>query len=468
MSNSPINHAALQETARTLAATAGIGASDAAQLLDQRIFINVDTSNPSARLLAEELTLLLERTFSSVSSEPQSNAELEILVGHSKAKAPNSTLTIAWNTGEVAVWTAGGNRAYSCPHDPHPIFLLVGACYAAAVATKVLTGNAIKQTLSDPLIVRFDELGIDRALLSQPVQISSTFMAGAGAIGNGLLRALRFVDCRGELNIADADVVDDTNLQRQVYFTNDDINEPKATTLARRAQKHFPRLKLIPHECRLQSLRDEDDDRWLKRLIVCVDSRRARRQLQDEIAGEVFDASTTDIREAIVHYHKQPTTDACMSCIYFADQHEIAREELLAEALGLSIDDVRRPQIDQRMADAIVRHISLHRPPETLIGLPCDTLFKQLCGEGLLRLAPDKQVLAPFAFVSVLAGAMLAIELVRRLVGIRRSEDNYWRVSAWAPPKARLRARRKRRKDCEFCGSSVIREASKTLWAERN
>ena len=464
MSHSPINAAALQETARTLAATAGIGSSTAAELLNKKILITVDTSNRAARVLGDELALMLARTFTSVSWEPKGPVDLEILIGRTKPRKPSSILCVTWSLNEIVIGTASGRRCYSCPNNQHPIFLLIGACYAAAAGTKMLVGSAIKQPLSDPLIVQFDQLGIDRTWLRRPIELSDTFLAGAGAIGNGLLRALRFVDVRGELNIADADVVDDTNLQRQVYFTDEDIDKPKSTTLASRAQPHFPRLKLIPHECRLQALRDADDDRWLKRLIVCVDSRRARRQLQEEIAGEVFDASTTDIREAVVHHHKQPTTDACMSCIYYADQRELAREELLAEALGLSTENVRQPQIDQRMAEAIIQHLSLQRSPANLIGLPCDTLFKQLCGEGLLRLTPDKQVLAPFAFVSVLAGALLAVELVRQLAGDQSPNDNYWRVSAWAPPLAALRSQRKRRSGCEFCESSELREVSTILW----
>lgn len=41
---------------------------------------------------------------------------------------------------------------------------------------------------------------------------------------------------------------------------------------------------------------------WLKRLIVGVDSPRARRNLQTEVPGEVYDASTTGISEVVVHF----------------------------------------------------------------------------------------------------------------------------------------------------------------------
>lgn len=465
MPNSPINVAALRETARTLAATAGIAESSAAELLDKRIVITADMSNPAAVTLCDELELLLARTFVSVSRTYDGPTDLHVLVGSTAPREHVSTLRISWNADEIVIGTA--KNMLGTPGDLHPLFLLIGACYAAAAATKALTVNAIAQPLPDPLIIDLNQLDIERDWLNRPIVLSDTYMAGAGAIGNGLLRAGRHIDIRGQLNIADNDFVDDTNLQRQIFFTDDDIGAPKATALATNAQPYFPNLELIPHDCRLQALRATDDDRWLKRLIVCVDSRRARRQLQDEIAGEVFDASTTDIREVIVHYHKQPTIDACMSCVYYADNREVQREDLLAAGLGLSIEQVRQPEIDRRAADAIIQYLALKIAPESFVGLPCDTLFKQLCGEGQLTVAPDKQILAPFAFVSVLAGALLAIELVRRRTNLRRHEDNFWRVSAWAPPLTSLRARRKRRAHCEFCGNSNLLAASQVLWAQQ-
>ena len=42
-----------------------------------------------------------------------------------------------------------------------------------------------------------------------------------------------------------------------------------------------------------------------------------------------------------------------------------------------------------------------------------DSLFKQLCAEQALLMPTGAQVLAPFAFVSNLAGALVALELAR-------------------------------------------------------
>ena len=464
MSDSSLNAAALRETARTLAATAGIGESAAAELLDKHITITVEASSSAARNLATELQLLLGRTFVSVSQLPSPDADLEVVIGTSRPKQHIRTLFVNWDSESIVIATEPNTDLASC--NLHPLILLLGACYAAAATTKLITGEAISQPLPDPLIIKLDQLGLERQWLGRPIVLSDTYMAGAGAIGNGLLRALRHVDCRGQLHIADDDSVDDTNLQRQIFFTDDDIDTPKATTLATKAQPYFPRLELIPHKKRLQELRSNSDDRWLRRLIVAVDSRRARRELQDEIPGEVFDASTTDIREVIVHYHKQPTTGACMSCIYATDRAEIKREILLASGLGLTVEDIRKREIDRRASETIIKHLKLGNVPEDFIGLACDTLFKRLCGEGRLKVAQDKQILAPFAFVSVLAGTLLAIELVRRLGSTDTWDDNYWRASAWSPPIAALRRIRRRLSNCSFCGNPYLLATAEELWAK--
>lgn len=466
MSDSSINAAALRETTRTLAATAGIGESAAAGLLDKHITINAEALSSAAKNLATELQRLLGRTFVSVSQLPSPDDDLEIVIGASQPKQYIRTLFVNWDCESIIISTEPNTEHVS--RNLHPLFLLLGACYAAAAATKLITGEAISQPLPDPLIIKLDRLGLERQMLDRPIILSDTYMAGAGAIGNGFLRALRHIDVRGQLHIADDDSVDDTNLQRQIFFDNDDIAKPKATTLATKAQPYFPRLELIPYKIRLQALRSNSDDRWLRRLIVAVDSRRARRELQDEIPGEVFDASTTDIREVIVHYHKQPTTSACMSCIYATDQAEINREVLLASGLGLAVENIQKREIDRHAAEIIIKHLELANIPEDFIGLACDTLFKRLCGEGRLKVSPDKQILAPFAFVSVLAGTLLVIELVRRLASTGTWDDNYWRVSAWSPPIVTLRKKRKRIANCSFCGKPFLLAATEGLWAMSN
>ena len=54
-----------------------------------------------------------------------------------------------------------------------------------------------------------------------------------------------------------------------------------------------------------------------------------------------------------------------------------------------------------------------------------DRLFKQLCAADTLTTPEERQVLAPFAFVSALAGVLLTMECLRLNNG--EVDTNYWK-----------------------------------------
>jgi hypothetical protein len=136
---------------------------------------------------------------------------------------------------------------------------------------------------------------------------------------------------------------------------------------------------------------------------------------------------------------------ACLACIYHHVPDELARERDIAAGLGVELADVTSGGlIDARIAGSIAaKHPGLNQSP--LIGLAFDSLFKQLCAQQTLLTAAGEQVLAPFAFVSNLAGALLALELARFESGQRfRDGKNYLFTSPWAPPHAHMRRYRGR------------------------
>ena len=55
--------------------------------------------------------------------------------------------------------------------------------------------------------------------------------------------------------------------------------------------------------------------------------------------------------------------------------------------------------------------------PEAIVGMAFDSLFRQLCGQQALAMPEDRQVFAPFAFVSAWAGVLMAVELLRAFAG---------------------------------------------------
>jgi len=454
---------ARRENALTLAAALGISVDSASQALDVEIVVSADPTDRVAADIAKHVCALLSRTVRRASmTVSDEKVHAELVIGSAGARTNGQHLHL--DVDETAASVASHAQLQRPCTPVPPLIRLLIACYASAAVVYRATGSALPFAMSDPLVVRFKELGIDLDALEEPIDIGHTYLAGAGAIGNGFLWAAHNLDLRGQLEIVDDDHVTSGNLNRQIWFQQNDIGKPKATRLAELAQPQFRALHLVPRECRLQDLSERSETPWLPRLIVAVDSRRARRELQNEFPGEVFDASTTDISEIVIHHHRQPTGHACLSCIYEPDGVEFSREHHIADHLGGSVEEIRSERISHAAAGVIAARF----PGLTaagITGLAYDSLFKTLCSTGRLDAQTDKRILAPFAFVSVLAGALLAVELVRCLGRQQHSKEyNYWRISPWHSPFARRRVLRERQPNCGFCGDRIKAVVNRQLW----
>jgi hypothetical protein len=164
----------------------------------------------------------------------------------------------------------------------------------------------------------------------------------------------------------------------------------------------------------------------------------------------------------IVHSHSQPTHDACLACIYRHVPDEHVRERSISNGLGIDIETVREGFIT---ADAAARIAVAHPSIEAsaIVGKAYDTLFKELCSAQALLTPEGRQVLAPFAFVSALAGVLLVVELLRSNNQV--ATTNYWSIDPWGTPLNRLRRQRPRVPNCEFCADENARQLAHSLWA---
>jgi hypothetical protein len=459
-----MNSLAQKENARTLAAAIGVSDDEAEHLLNVCVVITSADDSASAAI-AKHIFLILSATVTNVVSEiPESPISAEIVIGRSlpRCGVPQIYVSVGDEKIIVSRGACDGSEGRT-----HPVGLLAGACYAAALTVQTILGDRLPFSTQDTICFDLKAIvGHDLSLLYEHVQFGHTFLAGAGAIGNGFIYALQFFDASGSLEIVDDDVVSGGNLQRCILFSAGDIGEPKATKLAEVAKRLLPNVYPSAQTVRLQNVAQKSSGPWLRRLVVAVDSPRARRSLQSEVPGEVYDASTTDIREIVLHFNKQPTDKACMSCVYHQTPEENAHVRHVAETLGVSVSEVAETRISAAAAERIyARYPNLRSTP--IEGVAYDTLFKQLCAGARLKVE-DRQVLTPFAFVSVLAGTLLAIEFVRRSFMGDHSLFNEWRISPWANPVIRRRRLLSNRVDCEFCGNPTLAEIAKKMWEEAN
>ena len=78
------------------------------------------------------------------------------------------------------------------------------------------------------------------------LKAAKVLVIGSGGLGSPLLLYLAAAGV-GHLGIVDFDVVDESNLQRQVLFSVDDVGKSKAETAKTRLQKLNPHIKITVH-----------------------------------------------------------------------------------------------------------------------------------------------------------------------------------------------------------------------------
>ncbi|HSS20982.1 MAG TPA: ThiF family adenylyltransferase [Pyrinomonadaceae bacterium] len=461
-----MNQQSANENIKTLAATLGLTHETAAELLHRTAAITFCPENRGAAQFADYLSKLLTCTITDVviNASTDTPPAVEVVIADAVPKSDGSTLWVTLSEDKITI--AGAGAAESEDGTPPAIFSLLAACYAAGRVLREVIGDALPFPCSDPLVLNINDLFGEAFNPSDPFDVDVTYMAGAGAIANGFILGMSLLNPSGELHIADPDYVSAGNLNRCIWFTEDCVGMNKAERLVELAQPSFPHLRLSAHDCRLQHVPAAGTcPVWLQRLVVAVDSRKARRGLQGEIPGEVYDASTTDIREVVFHFNQQPLRNlACLSCVYAHVQDEFAHEQHVAEILGVTLEDLKDCYVSQAAAMKIAGRYEQYEPDQ-LEGAAYDTLFKELCGEGQLKESEDRVVLAPFSFVSIMAGVYLAIEFARRLRACNPVEPfNYWKISPWFNPLVELRKSRERKTGCEFCGNPIIMEVASDIW----
>lgn len=446
-----------QENARTLALLMGLEEEEAAQRLKLRTAVTFDASNKTDRSLAEHVMHMLNRTVDRAGPQDGCQCAAELVIGRATpSRAAPVTLYAGQVGADFAVGTAVGplNSLADIPEQ----LIVIAACYAAGAAVRAAIGPSFPIGSDDVIVLRWNELfGPDLSWLRLPLSIDETYLAGAGAVGNGFIYTLRYFDVEGILHITDPKKVTAGGLNRCLLVKELDIGHPKASRLSSQLQAAFPHLQLVSHEMTLAAARKERGaDFIIDRLVVAADSRGVRRSLQSELPRAVFDASTTDVREVVLHFNRQPTELACLSCVYPVNERERTHEENVARALGITVEEAASGLITPATADKVQR-LYPDLPLTDLVGRASDTLYKELCAVAKLKADEAQQVAAPFSFVSTLAGAHLAIEFALRCRGGADARFNYWRLSPWHNPVTALRQVRPRESLCEFCGNPIIR-----------
>lgn len=445
MSDAIGDEVALQN-ALMLARLLGEDAPDQAiALLGVAIEIAYDHDHVEQRLFAQELQAQLRRTITTVRLNARNIPCVEVGV--------QGGASLCWVSLSRTRTTISSSpplvEAFEAPDGPTRI---IGASYACAFVVARVVNHPEQLSTPDPLVVERSSLPSLNA--ARPVDVGECWLLGAGAVGCAVLWALRDLPVSGRLHVVDPKRVTAGNLNRQILFNESDVNHWKADTAVARAKALLPTLELVPH---IKTFQAAFAGQPVARVLVGLDSREVRQEVQRELPAEVFDASTTGALEVLFHYNHVSEQRACLECVYPTRADKLAQSRHVAEGLGLTLDEVQAPFITIEVAEKLAANF-LHLAADELVGRAISSVYRENCAAAVLRTPGGEQFLAPFAFVSILAGSLLAMHLVSRLQGIA-APYNLWPVSAWAPPFPHARELRGQRVGC-FCTSTAYRRVA--------
>ncbi len=84
----------------------------------------------------------------------------------------------------------------------------------------------------------------------QKLKSAKVLIVGAGGLGSPVLQYLTAAGI-GTIGIIDPDVVDESNLQRQIIFTTNDLGKPKVEVAIRQLEQLNPYVTFVPHHTSL-------------------------------------------------------------------------------------------------------------------------------------------------------------------------------------------------------------------------
>lgn len=317
----------------------------------------------------------------------------------------------------------------------NPFGAAAGACFGAANVFRAffaasLPDGALDRTINLSLLdlnpAAENPLNSDL----DDADLGESHLVGLGAIGNAAVWSLsRVPGLVGRLNLVDPETVDLSNLQRYVLAGQGDVGRPKVDLAM--AQFRESRVEACPHGKGWGAYLKTRADWRLDQVAVAVDSATDRIRIQAALPRWIVNAWTQP-GDLGVSRHLFTGEQACLACLYLPDGPTKNEDQLIAEAIGLpsATEEVRNMLATGRPVDRAFLGrvaVALSVPVDRLVQLEGRLLrefySEAVCGGVVLALGKsdvEGRAQVPMAFQSVLAGVLLAAELVIHSLGVRQ------------------------------------------------
>lgn len=306
------------------------------------------------------------------------------------------------------------------------------------------------------------------------INIGEVAVAGIGAVGNPALWAWsKHAGLTGELHLIDPEDVELSNLQRYCLPAYTDVGMSKVQLAQRELSNTALSLNLWP--CSLEDFASNYSgiDK-LPTICVSVDNVGGRRAAQALLPQLVVNGWTSDSGLG-ASWHRFLGKNACLGCFYHPKGASLSQTELAAKALGIPHDQlsmlwVNETPLTQEDIQTVETHLALSvgqltdwlgkRVQDVYVGVICGQVGIDLNGIG--RVAT-----VPLAHQSVLAGILMAAELVKRSsieleVRSQTSPLVIWDDIMRTPPKY-WATKRLKEMEC-FCMDSIYQEIYSKKW----
>lgn len=145
---------------------------------------------------------------------------------------------------------------------------------------------------------------------------SRVLVIGAGGLGSPAALYLAAAGV-GEIGLIDADVVDLSNLQRQILHATPDLDVPKVDSAARKLVALNPEVKVVPYQARFQM---ENAGKWLPHYQIVLDA-TDNFASKFAVAAACHQHQTPYVHAGILAFQGQvmtvlPGRTACYRCVF--------------------------------------------------------------------------------------------------------------------------------------------------------
>jgi len=324
-------------------------------------------------------------------------------------------------------------KPVSSGSSPNPFGAGAAACFAVAnMFRKTFAAQLPNPKADEDVTFSVLDMTVVKKRSRNPAweaaDLGEVFLVGCGAIGNGLLWAVRDFSGKGTLHVIDGEALDMTNLQRYAMTLAKD--EGAKTELAKKWLLSSG-LRVEPHPQCWEQYVSEREAWTFERLAVAVDTEVARIHIQASLPRIVHN-SWTQLGHAGVSRHGFLGTGACMACLYMPTQAGFNLDQLVQRALRLP--DLMLGEVRRRLDLGLPTELGFLQQIASFGVIPIEQLlpfenkkleelyYRGACGGEIVAVRDGetaRQIEVPMAFQSALAGILLAADVYAEVAKLR-------------------------------------------------